>query len=270
MTTPPVDPLDDFLTTTFTWDGRCRRLFRLGVGPGVVVMHEMPGITPAVAAFARRLADAGFTAVVPELFGEAGRPPSPGYTARQLAWGCVSREFTTWATDRTSPVVAWCRALARQVHDELGGPGVGAVGLCFTGGFALAMMIDDAVVAPVLSQPSLPFALGTARSRDLGLSPDDRVGVAARARGGCDVLGLRFTEDRLVPAARFEALRELLGDHFLAIEIDSSPGNPWGLPRSAHSVLGEDYVDVPGHPTAVAFEQVTDFFRARLAEPGPG
>ncbi|MBK9179561.1 MAG: dienelactone hydrolase family protein [Acidimicrobiales bacterium] len=265
----PHDDLADFQRGSFTWQGATRTVFRRGEGPGVVVMHEMPGITPAVAGFGRRVADAGFTAVLPCLFGEPGKPMSPTYGARQLAWGCVSREFTTWATGRTSPIVAWCRALARQVHAECGGPGVGALGMCFTGGFALAMMVDDGVVAPVLSQPSLPFAVGPGRSADLGLSPADEARVRERAEAGCDVLGLRFTHDRFVPAARFASLRRLLGERFLSVEIDSSPGNPWGLSGASHSVLTEHLVDEPGHPTAEALHQVLEFFRERL-EPTAG
>ncbi len=134
---------------------------------------------------------------------------------------CVSREFTTMALNQTSPIISWLRALARNLHADVGGPGVGAVGMCFAGGFALGMMVDDIMLAPVLSQPSLPFAIGSARSADLNLSPDDAAAVAERAAQGCQVLGLRFTGDRLV-GDRFSSLRELLGDAFIAIELPSS------------------------------------------------
>ena len=78
---------------------------------------------------------------------------------------CISKEFSTWALNRTSPVITWLRALARDLHAQAGGPGVGAVGMCFSGGFALAMAVDDEMLAPVLSQPSMPFPLGKARGR---------------------------------------------------------------------------------------------------------
>ena len=259
-----TDELADFERTSFTADGARRTLFRKGTGPAVIVIAEIPGITPNVAGFARRVADQGLTAVMPHLFGEPGAPTSPGAIVRSLAPACVSREFTVLATGRTSPIAEWLRALARAEHERCGGPGVGAVGMCFTGGFALAMMVDDAVMAPVLSQPSLPFPVTAAHKRDLNLSPADLARVKERAADGACVLGLRFTHDRAVPAERFQRLRDELGDAFIAVEIDSSPGNPWGHPRTAHSVLTEHLVDEPGQPTREALEQVLAFFRDRL------
>jgi dienelactone hydrolase len=260
------EPLAGFEPATFTADGKTRTVYWYGAGPAVVVISEMPGITPRVAAFARRVADAGFTAVLPHLFGHPGREVSVPYVLSSLVPACVSREFAAFATGRTSPVADWLRALARHAHERCGGPGVGAVGMCFTGGFALAMAVEPAVLAPVLSQPSLPFPLTRRHRRDLGLSPDDLGRVKARCAAEPDlcVLGLRFTHDRFVPAERFRRLREELGDHFVAVEIDSGPGNPHGIPRTAHSVLTEHLVDEPGHPTREALKRVLDLFRSRL------
>ena len=150
-----------------------RPVFRRGTGPAIVVIHEIPGITPEVADFGRRVADAGFTAVLPALFGEPGKPMTVGYVAKSFFAGCVSKEFHAWALHSTSPITVWLRALGAQVHEECGGPGIGAVGMCFTGNFALAMMVDDRLLAPVLSQPSLPLPLGSKREADLAISPGD-------------------------------------------------------------------------------------------------
>jgi dienelactone hydrolase len=256
--------LPGFALGSFEHDGTSRAVYRRGIGPAVIVMHEMPGLTPRVAAFGTRVADAGFTAVLPSMFGTPGREMTVGYTLASMLPGCVSREFANWATSTTSAITVWLRALARAEHARCGGPGVGAVGMCFTGGFALAMMVDDEMIAPVLSQPSLPFAVGKKRSRDLAISDADLAKVKARAAEGQCVLGLRFTGDRAVPAARFERLREELGDRFLAVEIDSSPGNPHGIRKIAHSVLTEDLVDEPGHPTREALDRVLSFFGERL------
>jgi dienelactone hydrolase len=226
-----------------------RTVYRSGEGPAVIVVHEVPGITPAVLRFAEEVVAAGFTVFMPSLVGTPGRPPSPAYLANSLVRVCIAREFTTWATGSTSPVIAWLRALARYAHAQVGGPGVGAVGMCFSGGFALGMMVDDIMVAPVLSQPSLPFAVGGSRARDLGLSPDDRVVVAQRASEGCQVLGLRFTGDRLV-GERFSALRDLLGEAFVAVELPSTA-------PSDHSVLTE-------HRDDAAVERVLEFLQQRL------
>src|SRR3954467_8681782 len=128
-----TDALDGFEKTTFSHGGKERDVYRIGTGPAVIVISEMPGITPNVAGFARRVADIGCTAVLPHLFGDPGRSPGILHSMRTLTWGCVSREFATWATGATSPVIEWLRALAQQVHGECGGPGVGVVGMCFTG-----------------------------------------------------------------------------------------------------------------------------------------
>ncbi len=253
--------------TTFTFEGKTRRVFRRGKGPAVIVIAEIPGITPLVADFGRRLDDAGFTAVLPSLFGTPGREVSNGYVAQSIGWACVSKEFATWVRNRTSPATHWCKALARHEHEQCGGPGVGVVGMCLTGNFALAMMVDPVVAAPVLSQPSLPFALNKAYGADLNVSPEDLAAVKARCDAEEDLclLGLRFTGDRMSPGSKFARLREELGDSFVGVEIDSSKGNPYGIRSMAHSVLTEDLVDEPGHPTQDALNQVLDLFRTRLA-----
>ena len=217
---------------SFTAAGLTRDTYRRGSGPGVVVVHEIPGITPKVAQFANDVVDAGFTVVMPSLVGTPGKDVSGPYLASSMTKVCIAKEFTHWALNTTSPVIGFLRALARSLHLEVGGPGVGAVGMCFSGGFALGMMVDDVMVAPVLSQPSMPFAIGkAARGADLNLSPDDREAVAQRAAAGCQVLGLRFTGDKLV-GSRFDSLRELLGDAFIAVELPSSSSKD-------HSVLTE-------------------------------
>lgn len=216
---------------SFTAADITRDTYRRGEGPVVIVVHEIPGITPAVERFANDVVDAGFTVVMPDLVGTPGRPVSGSYLASSMLKVCISREFTTMATGRTSPIIGWLRALARSLHLEVGGKGVGAVGMCFSGGFALGMMVDNIMVAPVLSQPSLPFNIGKGRGADLNLSPQDAAVVAQRAADGCQVLGLRFDKDKLV-GDRFSALRELIGDAFIAVELPSSS------PKD-HSVLTE-------------------------------
>lgn len=256
--------LPGFELRSFTHDGATRSVYRRGSGPGVVVMHEIPGITPAVAAFARRVADAGFSVALPHLFGTPDRDLSVGYTVGQLARACISREFRVLAAHESSPITDWLRALARDLHAEVGGPGVGAIGMCITGNFALALMLDDCLLAPVLSQPSLPFGIGAERRAGLHVSPETLDVVRRRVAEGACVLGMRFTDDFMVPPERFASLRRELGDGFEAIEIDSSPGNPHGIPRTAHSVVTNDLVDQEGHPTRQALDRVLSFFAERL------
>ncbi len=255
---------EGFEKFAFAHDGLTRDVYRAGVGPAIIVIHEIPGLHPGVVAFARRVIDAGFTTYLPSLFGTPMREASSGYMFNTVLRICVAKEFTILASNRTSPVVGWLRALAAQAHQECGGPGVGAVGMCLTGGFALGMMVDDRMLAPVLSQPAMPAPLGRTRRASVGLSDADLAVVKQRAAGGVCVLGLRFTEDSGVPAERFESLRRELGEAFIAVEIDSSAGNPYGIPRNAHSVLTEHFVDEPGHPTRAALDRVLAFFRERL------
>jgi dienelactone hydrolase len=258
------DALAGFDESTFTHDGESRRVFRAGTGPAVIVIHEVPGLHPEAISFGRRVIDAGFTVYMPSLFGTPGKQFGWGYTFRTLPRVCVAREFATLALDRTSPIIGWLRRLAADAHAECGGPGVGAVGMCFTGGFALGMMVDDRMLAPVLSQPSLPFVVGRKRKAAVGISDADLERVKERTGQGACVLGLRFTADPAVPSERFDTLRRELGDAFIAVEIDSSRGNPYGIKRYAHSVLTLDFVHEPGHPTHGALERVLSFLQERL------
>jgi dienelactone hydrolase len=232
--------------STFTATGSTFPTYRQGTGPGVIVVHEIPGITPSVQAFAQEVVDAGFTVVMPSLFGTPGAAMSVPAIAKALMKVCISKEFAALASNTTSPVTGWLRGLAASLHEELGGPGVGALGMCATGGFALGMMLDGHVAAPVLSQPSMPFAVTPKLSADLGLSPADLTNVKERVAAGCPVLGLRYASDKAV-GSRFDTLRKELGDGFLHVE----------LPGKGHSVVTE-------HRDAESVKRVLAFFHERL------
>ena len=248
-------------------DGRwTRKVFRRGSGPAVIVIHEMPGMHPLVVRFADHVAEAGMTVFLPNLFGTPGRPVTPAYAIGQMLRGiCIAREFDVWATDRSSPIVDWLRALARKAHSECGGRGVGAVGMCFTGNFALAMMTEPAVVAPVLSQPSLPLAVGSkARAAAMGVS-DAEVACARRrfAEENLSMIGLRFHGDGFVPDARFDTYKKTFGDKFEAIELDAKDAAK--APMPPHSVLTLHLDDRNGTPTKRVEEHVIAFFKERTA-----
>jgi dienelactone hydrolase len=241
-----VTLLSSWTAGEFEADGVTHPTYRKGTGPGVILIHELPGMTPEVIQFAEDVVAAGFTVVMPHLF---GTPEAP-FTARSLLATvprvCVNREFNKLAVGRTSPIAAWLRALARDLHGELGGPGVGALGMCFTGGFALAMMVDPAVAAPVVAQPSLPFPIGKARADDLNLSPEDLAAVKARAAAGCQVLGLRYAGDRAT-GTRFERLEREIGSAFIRVDLDGK----------GHSTL-------TAHRQQRAVDRVLEFFGDRL------
>ena len=173
------------------------------------------------------------TVNMPSVFGEPGRPSSVGYDLGSIFKPvCVRREFNAWSGGRSSPIVNSLRALARHARAACGGTGAGAVGMCFTGGYALAMMTEPAVVAPVLSQPSMPFATGT------GIDASGQEIACARRRfeeEGLSMTGIRFKSDKLVPEAHFAAYRREFGDQFEAIELEDADAAESRRPH--HSVL---------------------------------
>jgi dienelactone hydrolase len=254
--------LKDYQKFEFTDGPYTRPVWRKGSGPAVIVIHEMPGLHPMVICFADRVAAAGMTVFLPSLFGEPGRPATRGYALRSMFGAiCVRREFFVWAGDRSSPIVEWLRALARKAHAECGGKGVGAVGMCFTGGFALAMMTEPAVVAPVLSQPSMPAVSGSRKRAGATDASAAEIACAKRRFEAEDLsmIGLRFKSDELVPDARFEMYRKTFGDRFEAIELDDEDAQPSFIPP--HSVLTLHLKETG--PTKAAEQRVIQFFKDR-------
>lgn len=238
--------LDSWTRSSHSAAGYTHDTYRKGTGPGVVVIHELPGMTPQVIAFAEEVVAAGFTVVLPHLFGTPEDPATPAVFAKVFPKVCVSKEFTKLAVGETAPVADWLRSLARDLHADVGGPGVGALGMCFTGGYALAMMVDAPVEAPVLCQPSAPFPVGKRRAGDLGLSAHDLEAVRQRAAAGCPVLGLRYRSDPLT-GTRFDTLRREIDDRFIAVELEGK----------GHSVVTE-------HRQQEAVDRVLEFLRQRL------
>ena len=264
MTAPEAD-LSGWAAEPFTGGGYTHDVYRKGAGPGVVLIPEIPGIHPGVLALGNHLVDNGFTVAIPSLFGEPGKPITIGYVVSTITRACVAKEFAGFATNKQRPVSLFLRALARDLNASTPGKGVGVIGQCFTGGFALAAAVDDSVLAPVLSQPSIPVPLGAARRRDPGLSESELTAVADRcANDGLCAMGLRFSEDKMSPTDRFATLKQRLGDAFEVIEIDSGPGNEHGFGKMAHSVLTDEVREVDGHPAYEARKRVVEFLAQRL------
>jgi dienelactone hydrolase len=219
-------------------------------------------LNPLVVRFADHVAAAGMTVYCPSLFGTPGRPVSRGYAvASMLGAICIRREFQVWSTEKSSPIVEWLRALARKAHAECGGKGVGAVGMCFTGGFALAMMTEPVVVAPVLSQPSMPAAAGS-KKRAAGIDASREEIACAKARFEAEdlsMIGLRYKSDVLVPDARFATLKREFGHRFEAIELDDVDAAPAEIPPHAVLTL---HLKEDG-PSKAAEQRVIQFFKDR-------
>lgn len=266
------DSLHDFTTRALTLDGATKAVHVAGTGPAVIVLHEMPGIGPHLLRFARWVRDAGFSVWVPSLFGRDLSEPTAEEGAQVFRRACVAAEFRALGGGASSPVTRWLRGLARVAHAECGGAGVGAVGMCFTGNFALTMMLEPAVRAPVLSQPSLPLDAPGA----LELAPEELTAIRARLdREDLSVLAYRFAGDRYCTAARFAAYAEALGPRFEghvlpdeAARLDGAPPFFAGHVNFPHSVVTVHLVDEDGSPTLAARDGILAFLRRRLA-PAP-
>lgn len=265
------DPLEDFSRRDIALNDVTKRVYVAGKGPAVIVMTEMPGISPHVARFARWVRDAGFTVYMPSLFGRDGAVPDADEGAAVFQRACMSAEFRAMAANDSSPVTQWLRALARLAHGECGGPGAGAIGMCFTGNFALTMMLEPAMLAPVLSQPSLPLR----EPAGLEIAPEDLAAVRARLdRDDLTVLAYRFKGDRVCRAERFAAYAAALGDRFIGRELSDEAANDDVSPFFArhvpfpHSVVTQHLIDEAGQPTSAPRDEIIAFFRTRLASAG--
>jgi len=261
------DALEDFEYRHITLDDVEKRVLVAGSGPAVIVMTEMPGIIPHVARFARWVRDAGFTVYMPSLFGRDGAIPTADEGGKVFQKACVSAEFHAFAADKASPVIQWLRSLARYAHEQCGGPGVGAIGMCFTGNFALSMMLDESVLAPVLSQPSLPLDKADA----IESPPAELAAVRERLEAeDLTVLAYRFEGDSFCQAQRFKGYNAALGDGFdvrvladSAANIDVPPFSEKYV-KTPHSVVTTHLVNEVGQPTIDARDEILDFFRMRL------
>jgi dienelactone hydrolase len=254
--------LSDFELLSISLLGQTKRVYKAGSGPAVIVMTEMPGIYGLVVEFARKVRDAGFTVWMPHLFGEVGRAPTTGYLLKSMAKTCISREFAIFAANRSSPVVDWLKALSAHVHPLCGGKGVGAIGMCFTGNFALSMMVEPSMLAAVLSQPSLPLL----QKGGMHISAADLRCVKDRLdKEDLTVLAYRFAGDRFCGATRFADYAAALGDRFQGSVLpDESASTDSGVPP--HSVVTRHLIDEEGEPTRAAVDEILAFYQKRLLD----
>jgi dienelactone hydrolase len=264
------DSLDDFTPRGVEIDGISKIVHVAGTGPAVIVMPETPGISPHLARFARWVRDAGFSVWMPSLFGRDGALPGVEEAVATFRRSCVSAEFRKLAADQPSPITQWLRGLARIAHAECGGRGVGAIGMCFSGNFALTMMLEPAVLAPVLCQPSMPLEEPAA----LESGPQELAAVRARLeREDLTVRGYRFAGDRYCTAQRFAAYSAALGDRFEGRVLADASGNTRDLPpffehviKVPHSVVTVHLIDEAGQPTLAARDEILAFFAERLGQ----
>ena len=200
---------------------------------------------------ADRFVEAGFEVVLPHLFGPIGKTTIAGNFARVL---CMRKEFSLFAANRSSPIVDWLKALCNDVRDSRSVGGVGVIGMCLTGNFAISLIGDDSVLAAVASQPAMPFHKQAA----LHMSPQeiDRARTALDKKG--PMIAYRLAEDRLTTRAKFDCIHAAFNDEGKErIKLETLPGK-------GHPVLTLDFVDEEGHPTRAALDSVISYFDKQL------
>jgi len=270
-----MDPdIPGFLGFEFTDGDITHTVYRRGSGRAVLLMHELPGMTQECIEYANELAQM-FAVYMPLLFGK----PYDNSNVKFVPHICISKELAALSNGGGGTLVGWLRALGRKALQDCGGPGIGAIGMCLTGNFAIALMADETVLAPVASQPALPITAAVPVLRAvmpgaraaLGLTPEQLAAAKQRAAQGVPLMCLRFSNDRISPAERFDALRTTFGTAFRPFlrhstkGIDASRDNPYGLKQNAHSVLtGEYNSDPPDNPMRQARDAVREFLKERL------
>lgn len=211
-----------------------------GDGPPVLILQELPGIGPETLALADRLVARGFRVFLAHFLGPFGRKTVIGNSLRVL---CIRREFHAFARGHESPIGAWFRALAAHVSGREGGRGIGVIGMCLTGGFAIAMMSEGAVLGGVAAQPSLPVLGGDALHMDGAEIAAARKGMAGKGPG----LAMRYKGDRMSTARHMRALEAAFGE---TLETAAFEG-------SKHSLLTLHFHEP-------AYRRMEDYLAARL------
>jgi dienelactone hydrolase len=231
-----------------------------GDGPAVVLMHELPGMTPGCLRAAKRIVECGFKVYLPLFFGHPNDYSiSDGLFSTVF---CIRHEFNVFTSNGVSPIAEWLRELCRRVYADCGNRGVGLIGMCLTGNVVLSVMLEPTVRVPVMCEPALPFFHKSA----LGVPEEDLAMAKLRAASN-PILAFRFESDNKCPKERFRTLREAFGENIRTVEIPTGPDNPFDIPKNAHSVLTGDYPDQenPNHPVQHAFDEILMHFRRELA-----
>ena len=249
-------PIADYRRSRFTAStatGKCisHDVYQRGSGAAVVIIQELPGIGPETLRLADEFVANGFEVVLPHLFGPLEKISMGGNLVRVF---CMRREFSLFEANRSSPIVDWLKALCRDVKAQGDHRGVGVIGMCLTGNFAISLMGDDSVLAAVSSQPSMPLM----KSSELHMSAQDIAAIRQRIDATAPIHAYRFEGDPLCNATKYTAIEQAFN------EEDNQRVRTHTLPGKGHSVLTIDFVDQQGHPTREALNDILGYFSAQL------
>lgn len=239
-----------FSTNAVDGEPLAHDVYTKGEGPVVLLIQELPGIGPQMLVLADKFVDAGFRVVMPHLFGPLGKLSFAGNITRLF---CMRREFSLFSRNKASPVVNWLKALCGQVKEQYQVPGIGVVGMCLSGNFAISLMADEAVLAAVASQPSMPVF----GNSSLHMSPEDIDQIKSRLDQTGPMLAYRFKGDILCTGSKFKALDKAFNGDKERIRLRTLEGNK-------HSILTVHFIDEEGSPTVEALEEVIGYFKEKL------
>lgn len=228
-----------------------------GEGPPIIIIHELPGLTVESFHFAERLIRHGYSAYIPHLFGNINKKQ----TILNFTKLCISKEFKIFARNETSPIVDWLRSLSAELFSKHKGRGVGAIGMCITGSFAIPLLINSPVIAPVLSQPAAPIQsagnhLGF-HKRSFGISKIDlKLAKEKVINEKLEIKIYRFKHDNLSPIEKINSFKEYFGNDLI---------NYYELPtiKPCHSVFVHDFEEDPTE-TNKALEDLINFYNQYL------
>ncbi|MGH9799452.1 MAG: dienelactone hydrolase family protein [Blastocatellia bacterium] len=249
---------DGYQEFDFPIEDKPRRVFWRGEGPGVLILHELPGMSEACLELGRIIAKEGFRVYLPLMFGKPGEHNA----LLNLVRVCLQREFNLWSKNAPSRITTSLRELSRHIHSECGGKGIGAIGMCLTGNVVISLMVDEHLMAPILSQPSLPLTFFNAEKKaSLGVPAAD---IDAARNRNIPVLGLKFELDPVCPKARFATLQQGLGENFDGFVIEAKDYEQHNIEPRAHAVLTDHFRNQAGHPTREALDKVLDLLKKQL------
>jgi len=234
---------ENALEYSFSHAGATRTVHRLPPSAanarkrGVILMHELPGLTDPAADFGVAMMKEGFDVHMPLFFGKyrqwtlGKRNPLPG-VLRML---CIRREFTALAANQPSAITDWVRALARHVSATHEGEKVGVIGMCMSGGWVFSLALDFSVGAAIAGHTAMPFRTKDANQDELG---DTQETVRKALKSGTPILASLFEGDWRSPKTRRVSLVQVYADaNEGALRTDTySKGD--GCGKSEHSVYG--------------------------------
>lgn len=225
-------------------------IYEKGEGPVIIILQELPGIDKDTIKFADKMVASGFRVVMPHLFGPLGKFAIVGNLVRLF---CIRREFNIFARNQTSPIVDWLKALCRDAQQRYDVKGVGVIGMCLTGNFAISLMADDSVLASVASQPSMPVF----SQSSLHMSDQDISKISDRLDEHGPMLAYRFAGDKLCTAAKFDAINGAFNRDKERIKLTTVPGNK-------HAMLTAHFINEEGSSTQKALGEIVAYFSKKL------